>query len=351
MQGKRNFGLDALRALAILSVFLGHGVTALAPIGVGVPLFFALSGFLVGRIYFRSHHNGTFTLTNFWVSRWWRTLPPYYVALGLFYLAERWIPTNAVDWHYLFFLQTFVGMKGFGPSWSLCIEEHFYLALPLLALAAEWIFGRKHLVWLIPVAFCVPTLLRGATIALVGGVSNMPHEWYLWTPFHTDALTGGVYMAYLYVEKPKWFHNAKSVAWVLAPIFLLETFVPHMLSGNPVFETFYMTLQGITCAAWLRLFIEISWEPVSLAGRLTERAIRGIALASYSIYLLHVLIMTDLHVVLSNWQRGAAKSIFILSVTFVGCILFYYLVERPSIITRDRYFAARKAAVGATSTV
>ncbi len=172
----------------------------------------------------------------------------------------------------------------------------------------------------------------------------MPHEWYLWTPFHCDALIAGVFMAYLYVERPEWFRRTKTGAWIFAPIFLLEIFVPSLLSGNPLFETVFMAVEGITCAAWLRLFIDISWSPVSFTGRLIEKTIRAIALASYSIYLLHVLFMSDLHVLLSHWHRGPVRSLFILSVSLALCGVFYFLVERPSIITRDRCLARRKIA-------
>jgi hypothetical protein len=52
-------------------------------------------------------------------------------------------------------------------------------------------------------------------------------------------------------------------------------------------------------AAWLQLAYTFSWQPLSLAGRLVERSVRGLALIFYSVYLLHVLILTDLHVVLT----------------------------------------------------
>ena len=82
--------------------------------------------------------------------------------------------------------------------------------------------------------------------------------------------------------------------------------------------------------------------PLYFAGRMTERIIRGTALASYSIYLVHVLIMADLHTLLSGWPRGAAKSAFILSVTLVVCIMFYFAVEKPSIVTRDMFLQRKK---------
>ena len=119
MSAQRNFGLDLLRALAISMVFLSHGVTALETLGVGVDLFFVLSGFLIGRIYLRAQADaheprGSFTLWSFWSARWFRTLPPYFAALALFDFAQHWFHNNPVRHDYLLFLQNYVGMGGRG---------------------------------------------------------------------------------------------------------------------------------------------------------------------------------------------------------------------------------------------
>lgn len=341
MNGKRNFGLDLLRALAIAGVFLAHGVTVLAPLGIGVDLFFVLSGFLIGRIYFRWRHEGRFSLGRFWIERWWRTLPPYLAALGLFALAEQWIPSNPVNWHYLLFLQNFTGITGFGPSWSLCVEEHFYLMLPLLALGAERLFGRKHFTWLLPAIFFVPTLLRITAITYVGGVAKMPHEWYRMTQFHCDGLIAGVYLAFLFVEHPKAFAFARRPALALAPLVLVSVAATPFLHDGVFFESVHSAVEALGFAGWLLIAYGISWKPLSVAGRLVEQSIRGLALTSYSIYLLHVLVMTDLHVILSNWHRGAGKSLFILSTTLAVSIAFYFLVEKTSIRSRDRFLRRR----------
>ncbi len=350
MQSKRNFGLDLLRAIAITSVFFAHGVTALDRFAVGVDLFFVLSGFLIGRIYFKMQQAGKFNLLNFWVARWWRTLPPYFAALGIFVLAEHWIPGNPIAWYYAFFLQTFLGMKGFGPSWSLCVEEHFYLTLPLLAMLARWVFGAKAFRWLLPLAFFLPSVLRAASIAYVGGVAHMPTEWYRWTPFHCDGLIAGVYLAYLFVERPEWFRKAKGAAWAVSLLVPVAVAVAPRLEGGVMFETLNTGVLALGFAGWLRLAYDLSWEPVSFVGRWTEKAVRAVALASYSIYLVHVLIFTDLRVLLNSWPRGAAKSGFILAATLVLCIPFFYLFERPSIVTRDRFLRRKQKAQNPVTT-
>jgi peptidoglycan/LPS O-acetylase OafA/YrhL len=202
MHRRRNFGLDLARALAISMVFLLHGVTACEPLGVGVDLFFVLSGFLIGRIYLLAQSDattpgmdkpGSFTLWAFWSARWLRTLPPYFAALGLCALLQMHFHNNAVHWYYLLFLQNYAGVDGFGPSWSLCVEEHFYLALPLLGFIALRFIGRRHLLWLLPALALVPEILRSAL--------PLPPDWFWRTHLHAEGLLLGVWLAYVFVDR------------------------------------------------------------------------------------------------------------------------------------------------------
>jgi peptidoglycan/LPS O-acetylase OafA/YrhL len=66
------------------------------------------------------------------------------------------------------------------------------------------------------------------------------------------------------------------------------------------------------------------------------RALQGLALASYSIYLVHTLLFTDIRVLLGTWPRGAVKTGTILLATLLLSVVFYFAVERPTIVLRDR---------------
>lgn len=128
---QRNFGLDLLRAIAVLLVVFSHyfASTPLRVGGViGVEMFFVLSGYLIGSILYR------FTLLSdirvndlytFWVRRWVRTLPNYLFFLLVFTaLAYPWYELDVSEWlKYLFFLQNLAEpLNGFyGLSWSLSI--------------------------------------------------------------------------------------------------------------------------------------------------------------------------------------------------------------------------------------
>ncbi len=346
MPVKRNFGLDLLRAAAITGVFLGHAVGALGRLTRFLDLFFVLSGFLIGSVYFRSRKDGSFSPWKFWLSRWWRTLPPYYAALAIYALSILWSPKNdLVDWKYVFFLQNFTGVKGFFPSWSLCIEEHFYLVLPLLALAVERIRGRRSLLWVLPLLFLAPSFLLLEMIYSVGGITHMPVPWPVlrWTPFSTQPLIAGVWMAFLYIEKSDWFECAKRPASLLAVILVPVIFSwPSSAGGTLWLICTYSPIKAIGFAALLRVIYDLRWDPVTQRGRWMKSTIRSIAITSYSIYLMHTLFVGSVLRYTLLWPRSLAKSGLIVLCMFIPCLPFYFLFEKPSIVSRDR-FLKRKA--------
>jgi len=341
---RRNFGLDILRAAAILGVFLCHelslkiaGADVLASLGSGVDLFFVLSGFLIGGICFRSLRDDEFSFWKFWRSRWWRTLPPYAAAL-LFYLAIRpfYPPFPQLPLYYIVFLQNYLGVTGFGPSWSLCVEEHFYLCLPILVFLAVRSAGHRTLKYLLPILFFAPLVLRIGTYWIEGA---MPPQWYWMTHLHCEGLIAGVWLSYLSVfDRPAFDRLKKPCRWLpFIPVVLILA-LPYWNPRPLLFDFLVNTLFALGFAASLRRLYDFKWEPVSRVGRLIHWCVTGTALCSYSIYLTHTIfdpwLRAHLEPVLS---RGSVRSAILLTVTWIVGVVFYLLIERPTIITRDRY--------------
>jgi peptidoglycan/LPS O-acetylase OafA/YrhL len=338
MHIRRNFGLDLARTIAIAMVFLSHGVSAFETLGVGVDLFFVLSGFLIGRIYLRAQKDaheapGTFSLWGFWSARWLRTLPPYFAALALFALAEMRFHNNPVHWYYLVFWQNYLGVTGFGPSWSLCVEEHFYLALPLIGFLALRFAGQRHLLWLLPVLALMPQALRWAAVLGPG----LPQDWYWRSHLHSEGLILGVWLAYVFVDRQPLWQRLRKPALPIAALPLAILVYQNFVPAQPLaFRAVVFLLYAVGYAAWLRLLYDVRWTPTSLPGRALEAIVRWVALASYSIYLVHTLMFTDVRIVVDDWPRGIAKSSTILASALIASAIFYYAVERPSIALRDR---------------
>ena len=143
-------GLDTLRAVAILAVMLFHtnGLQPLVlqPLGdfgwMGVDLFFVLSGYLIGSQLLKPYtRNQRPSLADFYRRRAFRILPAYLAVLALycFWPAWREAPNIAPAWQFLTFtlnlLIDYSHDHAFSHAWSLCVEEHFYLILPILTLS------------------------------------------------------------------------------------------------------------------------------------------------------------------------------------------------------------------------
>lgn len=146
----RIYGLDILRSIAILSVVINHG-NILAP-GFhidstdGVSIFFVLSGFLIGRILIKLIENKEKKniLLNFWIRRWFRTIPNYFLILTLLLIITKEythfsykFPLN----YYTFTQNLFYSHPSFFPEvWSISVEEWFYLSVPLIIVSFIFFF-------------------------------------------------------------------------------------------------------------------------------------------------------------------------------------------------------------------
>jgi peptidoglycan/LPS O-acetylase OafA/YrhL len=172
----RNFGLDFLRAIAIFLVMWGHGLDFLRCYSLppwvfykpfdGVDLFFVLSGFLIGGLLLRELKQNTNSSFDAWwrfvARRWLRTIPAYWSILLLLYVCTlfqtHWA-TSEVDWlSYVFFYQNIhqplIGF--FWESWSLSVEEWFYLCAPLAiyALSKTLAYRKAYLTVAIAMIVC-----------------------------------------------------------------------------------------------------------------------------------------------------------------------------------------------------
>lgn len=141
-------GLNGIRALAVLLVFFAHsGLDAIVPGGLGVTVFFVLSGFLITTLMrMEQQRSGGIHFRSFYLRRVVRLMPPLLVIVALAVLASelgliqgRFTPLGLLSVLFYFgnyhvIAQDFSGIpQGMGVTWSLAVEEHYYLIYPPLA--------------------------------------------------------------------------------------------------------------------------------------------------------------------------------------------------------------------------
>lgn len=330
---KRNVGLDVCRSVAILMVLACHsliffygGSPRLLPwiylLGLGVDIFFALSGFLIGGALIRdvveqptpSLTSASQKLLTFYMRRWLRTLPLYYlmVAVSVLYLsalsaldpaAHTSVSPTALLANLLFvqnFRQTWLALQP--VAWSLAIEEWFYLLLPLGMLAISFARTRRLRGYLLLAYGCVVIVAE-----LIYRASDFLVNHALWDFgarkqifMRMDALMFGIlaawlfhYHAALYARLARSRVFAGGAALVVVAVAYTCVYAPNAdntIDTSFIAHTLALTALGtgfaalvIVCQAgvpWMRWdrWGRAPWAPA---------LVRYISTRSYSYYLIH----------------------------------------------------------------
>jgi len=327
----RNSNLDLIRAIAIVLVLICHfgqhdllGPVVspkVVPFGLlGVDLFFVLSGYLVGSAYFKAERLPGFTPFSFWKIRWARTLPPYYAALILFSIFDfgKWIHAPGLKLGQFFFIQNYYeNPPGFVVSWSLCIEEHFYLLLPFVGPFLKSLFGR--LPKRIPVLILVllsPTLFR--LLHLKFGIPVGNYGDFKQTHLRYEGLLFGVLFAHV---KARW--DLERVLRYRGFLIAFGTLVLFSSIGL----TRWLAPLGSAFGAAVLVCAAIPNDP--LAGA-RNRIVYWFATRSYSMYLVH---MAAFHFGIGHdWVRAAIT----FGMIVVGSEVFFRCVEKPALTLKER---------------
>ena len=335
--------LDLLRAVAIAFVvpvnLVGEGVLRVGP-GmarvfesgwVDVDLFFVLSGWLVGGLYWRElGRYGDVQLGRFWARRWLRTIPPYLVALVVVWGLRAALTDNAdpFDWRYLAFVQNYTGMPYWGVSWSLCVEEHFYLGLPLVLGAALRVRGG------VPLA-----LGAAALVSLVARVLTVPDgasPWglhYTATHMRLEGLALGVAAAYVFYRRPELWPTLRRAGRALAlPGLALVATIPWL----PVDVLNRYAYSGVALAFVALVVATADRSPLPFAA---SRAVRAAALTSYSVYMTHTVAADVYRRVAMDTLPGVPVALHVAgALVLIAAVggAFYGFVERPTLAARRR---------------
>jgi len=319
----------------------------------GVDLFFVLSGYLIARQLFRQSGISSFRdVGHFYARRFFRTLPAYYVVLLLlaaspFFASEGLSPL----WPYLALVSNYQMGDAFKASWSLCVEEHFYLIFPWVI----WLVYRNQksawIPWL-PLAIITFAVLYRAAVWLIlrpdrflpGDPNSAYTIYYNWLYYPSiarlDGLTIGVSLAAIECFKPTLWKSITSrgfnLVWLSVPIFfasawVLKSFIPFLSStiGFPLVSAGYAIL---LCYSRSDRFPKPS-------ARLVTFLVSGLAQLSYCLYLTYDASFR-LGAEIGRWLNFSPFGLAMFGVNVV-CVLglaavLRFAVEAPFLTLRDR---------------
>jgi peptidoglycan/LPS O-acetylase OafA/YrhL len=339
--------LDGIRALAFSVVFLAHaGLDEVVPGGLGVTVFFFLSGYLITTLLRHEFATtGRIDLRRFYLRRALRILPPFYLVLVGSVLVARWgvlrggYEPDAVLAEALQLANYRIAFRGYhglpagtGVYWSLAVEEHFYLLFPLFFLALQrWGLGGRaqaRVIW----GLCAAVLAWRLLLVLAFKASA--DRVGLSTDTRVDSILFGCALAVhgnpAVDERPRASSAALQYFWAPASLILLAA---TLLFRHPVFrETLRYSLQGVALYAPMIVAVRAPrWAPVRL---LNVRPVVFVGTLSYSLYLLHhvILNVVEAHVIAPRpAQAGVA-----LALSGILAWGMYQIVEKPCAQLRRR---------------
>ncbi|MFB6455394.1 acyltransferase family protein [Chitinophaga sp. Hz27] len=355
-------GLDHLRALAIILVFIYHygrlfaspqWLTDLGKFGwTGVDLFFVLSGYLIAtQLFTDGQEQGKISVKTFYIKRFFRILPPYLLVVAIYFLfpdaRERAAP--APLWKYLTFTQNLgldVSIQGtFSHAWSLCIEEQFYLLFPfaLIILQKTKLFHKSW--WLIPSLLIAGIILRACCWNIL--VSNAgDYTWiywykYIYYPTYTrlDGLLIGISIAAMLRFQPLLTRRIQSYShFIMVAGLMILTAAYFICEDQSTFPASVYGFPLVSIGYGCLVFAAVS--PANLLYRHSSIITSYIAILSYALYLIHKIVihLVQQYVVRLNIERDSVLTLLIATASCIlAAVLMREIVEKPSSGWRKRF--------------
>lgn len=363
---RRIFGLDLMRATAILMVLSSHCLwiypesnsflfQLLKLFGfLGVEIFFVLSGFLIGKILIKTFSKPDFSFSDvkvFLKRRWFRTLPNYFLVLIVNIIIAGIIGYEIESlWKYFFFLQNFSKpMLAFFPeSWSLSVEEWAYFLLPFLLFFVVRIFKvtNKSKLFLITVIVLLAVFLFFKISYHIYTSNTTLNQWNISLKavviYRLDSILYGVLASWIYCNYPNFWkkHTVSALAigcfGLLFVFFVIGKLSLPEATLDAFLNTIYLPIVSILISLFLPFLSQWKQEKSFF-----KKPIVFISLISYSIYLLHYSVILQLmkHFVsvddLSQNEHYLFTFIY-LFVTILLSLFLYLFFEKPIMDLREK---------------
>lgn len=351
--------IDGLRAIAVLAVLLFHcAVPGVSGGYVGVDVFFVISGYVITRTLMRDIDRGQLSIRAFyerrirrifpaliatsavtWAVAWLLLLPSDFLDFSRSLVASALSLSNVYFWKYSGYFETSAALRPLLHTWSLSVEEQFYLLAPAALFICYRYFNARYRLLLVPVALCSLALSIYAT-------NTAPTANFFLLPTRAWELLIGVLLAIGPTPrlKPLTREIAASAGLILIA-YAISQFTPH--------TPFPGVTALIPCiGAALIILAGANSEGTTVGRFLSLPPLVGIGLISYSLYLVHwPLLVFTRYTSLAPLEPH--QSIIIICASFVLATLSWKFIEQPfrkkrTATVRRSIFPPAFAALGAT---
>lgn len=362
------YGLDHLRAFAILYVFLfhyfilSHGqpewLPDIAKFGwTGVDLFFVLSGFLISSQLFAQIKQGqNISFIQFFLKRFFRIVPAFLVTVGLYFRLPLFREKESLPplWKFLTFTQNLgLNLKDFGTfshAWSLCVEEHFYLFLPLILILLQFTNSIKNSYRLLIALFLFGFAIRIYSFnELYLPKIEDKNGWMYWYRYiyyptynRLDGLLVGVSIAGIYQFLPTIWNEISKFGNHFIILSLAVLTGANFLCDDQA--TFNASIFGFPLIAIGYGFMVIgALSTTSFLYKWKSKVTTFIATLSYATYLTHKGIIHMTHQLLDEFK---IDNNLMLLICILNCAVFAYLlnisIEKPFMKLRNRILEKKR---------
>lgn len=337
--------LDGLRALSVLIVTVSHaGYGNIVPGGLGVTIFFFLSGYLITTLLLKEHERtGQISILKFYIRRVFRLLPPLLLTLAIAYTLTRagYLPGGIsmkgflaqifyfANYYSIFFDSGNTIPGGTSVLWSLAVEEHFYILYPAILTLLLAAALRARAIAVIFASICVVILTW--RVYLVHLPDFVSERTYYASDTRMDSIIYGCILAVVFnpvsrrgnsPESPE-FAVMSRADWtflVIAIAVLLGT----LLIRGPVFrETVRYSLQGL--ALMPLFYFSIRYATRFPFTMLNTRWIAKLGVYSYAIYLIHFVAIQMLEAN-ARWLASSKPVLFLTALTM--SVLFAAAIDQ-----------------------
>ncbi len=343
--------IDGLRAFAVVPVVLFHaGFSGVSGGYVGVDVFFVISGYLITTILMSELASGKFSVVNFYERRARRILPALFLVMALCIpVAWMWMlpqeldqfaksvvavsvyASNVLFWRSSGYFESAAELKPLLHTWSLAVEEQYYLFFPLM-LAAAWRLGRR---WIV---LCLALLALGSLWLAQQQSTHSPDAAYYLLPTRGWELLAGSLCAFYYPSRWRRAQTLRFNEWggwagmgmILSSVFVYDRQTP--------FPGIYAVLP----VAGTALVVICASGQTRIGRLLSMKGLVGLGLISYSTYLWHQPLFAFARLRFPGTEGGALLG----TLAVLSFVLAYFSWKYVEVPFRDRQRFSRATIFG-----